>query len=221
VRFVVFRKDDPKTISQWRRDLCVLATWRTSYSRLLAWSDFVDAISLPWPESLYYEQHSPRWEIITRVIKRFGISAVRGSSTRGWIGGLKGMLAAYRQGYDLIVVPDGPRGPRTKAKPGILQLARATGARIFPVTYGANWKMTVNSWDRLLIPFPFSRVTYVAGQPILVPADASLELMEEKRQELENALLSITALADASFTMTPTTSQVQTALPPHPPRTSA
>jgi len=138
-------------------------------------------------------------EIITRVLKRFGISAVRGSSTRGWMGGLKGMLEAYRQGYDLLVVPDGPRGPRYHAKPGVLQLARATGAPIFPATYGAAWKTTVRSWDRLLIPFPLSRVTYVIGQPIRVPADASANLMEEKRKELENTLLTITAQADESF----------------------
>jgi lysophospholipid acyltransferase (LPLAT)-like uncharacterized protein len=159
-------------------------------------------------------------EIITRVIKRFGINTVRGSSTRGWMGGLKGMLEAHRQGHDLIVVPDGPRGPRYKAKSGILQLARATGASIFPVTYGAAWKATVKSWDRLLIPFPFSRVTYVAGLPIKVPADASPELMEEKRQELENALLSITEIADASFAAPPTATQTQSSLPKRLPRIS-
>ena len=142
-------------------------------------------------------------EISTRVIKRFGVSVVRGSSTRGWMGGLKGMIAAYRQGYDLLVVPDGPRGPRCQAKSGVLQLARATGAPVFPVTYGAKWKATVKSWDRLLIPFPFSRITYVVGQPILVPADAPPELMETKRQELEHTLTAITAIADASFTAAP------------------
>ena len=159
-------------------------------------------------------------EIITRVIKRFGISAVRGSSTRGWMGGLKGMLEAYRQGHDLIVVPDGPRGPRYKAKPGVLQLARATGAPIFPVTYSARWKVTINSWDRLLIPFPLSRVAYVAGQPIVVPPNASPELMEEKRQELENALTSISAFADASFTSPQTRPASQPSTPRHLPRTS-
>lgn len=138
-------------------------------------------------------------EIITRVLERFGISVVRGSSTRGWMGGLKGMLDAYRQGYDLLVVPDGPRGPRYQAKPGVLQLARATGAPIFPATYGAAWKTTVRSWDRLLIPFPLSRVTYVIGKPLRVPADASAELMEEKRKELEETLRTITAQADESF----------------------
>jgi hypothetical protein len=138
-------------------------------------------------------------EIITRVIQRFGVKAVRGSSTRGWMGGLKGMLEAYRQGYDLLVVPDGPRGPRYHVKPGVLQLARATGASVFPVSYGAAWKTTVRSWDRLLIPFPLSRVTYVIGRPIRVPADASPELIEEKRKELEDTLLTITAQADESF----------------------
>jgi hypothetical protein len=158
-------------------------------------------------------------EIITRVIKHFGISAVRGSSTRGWMGGLKGMLEAYQQGHDLIVVPDGPRGPRCKAKPGILQLARTTGAPIFPVTYGAAWKATVKSWDRLLIPFPFSRVIYIAGPAIKVPADASPEIMEEKRQELETTLLSITEIADASFASPQTTTQTQSSMPKRLPRT--
>jgi lysophospholipid acyltransferase (LPLAT)-like uncharacterized protein len=138
-------------------------------------------------------------EIITRVIKRFGITAIRGSSTRGWLGGLKGMLEAYRQGYDLIVVPDGPRGPRYQAKPGVLQLARVTGAPIFPVSYGAAWKITVPSWDRLIIPLPLSRVLYVVGQPIRVPADASAELMEEKRKELERSLRTLTTQADEPF----------------------
>ena len=138
-------------------------------------------------------------EIITRVLKHFGVRAVRGSSTRGWMSGLKGMLEAYRQGYDLLVVPDGPRGPRHQAKPGVLQLARATGAPIFPVTYGAARRTTARSWDRLLSPFPLSRVLYVIGRPIRVPTDASPELMEEKRKELEDTLLTITAQADESF----------------------
>lgn len=138
-------------------------------------------------------------EIISRVIQHFGIVSVRGSSTRGWIGGLKGMIEAYQYGYDLIIVPDGPRGPRYQAKPGVLQLARATGAPVYPVTYGAAWHTTIGSWDRLLVPFPFSRVAYIVGQPISVPADASADLMEAKRQELEMSLQTITAQADASF----------------------
>ena len=139
-------------------------------------------------------------EIISRVIKRFKIISVRGSSTRGWVAGLKGMVEAYQAGYDLIIVPDGPRGPRYQAKPGVLQLARATGAAVYPVTYGAAWKTTIGSWDRLLIPFPFSKIVYIAGQPVRVPADASAELMETKRRELECNLRQITTQADTYFT---------------------
>jgi len=138
-------------------------------------------------------------EIITRILRRFGVTAVRGSSTRGWMGGLKGMLDAYQQGHDLLVVPDGPRGPRYQAKSGVIQLARATGAAIFPATYSAAWKTTVKSWDRLLIPFPFSRVLYVVGSPIFVPRDATNEEIEAKRQELETALTTITTQVDNFF----------------------
>jgi lysophospholipid acyltransferase (LPLAT)-like uncharacterized protein len=138
-------------------------------------------------------------EIITRVIRRFGISAVRGSSTRGWMGGLKGMLDAYRQGYDLVVIPDGPRGPRCQAKSGVIQLARATGAAIFPVTYSAAWKIAIGSWDRLLVPFPFSRVLYVVGSPIRVPANATKEVVEENRRHLEAELNKISSQADSYF----------------------
>ncbi len=136
-------------------------------------------------------------EISTRVLKRFGIATVRGSSSRGWVGGLKGMAAAYRLGYDLIVVPDGPRGPCQRAKSGVLQLARVTGAPVYPTTYSAAWHTSIGSWDRLMLPFPFSRVVYVVGEPISVPADTTPEQMEQKRQELETCLCTITEQADA------------------------
>ncbi len=138
-------------------------------------------------------------EITTRVLKRFGIDAVRGSSSRGWVGGLKGMVEAYRLGYDLIVVPDGPRGPDQHAKSGVLQLARATGAPVYPTTYSAAWHTRIGSWDRLMIPFPFSRVVYMVGSPISVPADTTPAQLEQKRQELEERLRTITEQADAYF----------------------
>ena len=138
-------------------------------------------------------------EIITRVLKRFGIAAVRGSSSRGWVSGLKGLIEAYRLGYDLIVVPDGPRGPCQQAKSGVLQLARATGAPVYPTAYSAAWHIRIGSWDRLMIPFPFSRVVYVVGSPIFVPAETTPAQLEQKRQELEERLRTITGQADTYF----------------------
>jgi lysophospholipid acyltransferase (LPLAT)-like uncharacterized protein len=157
-------------------------------------------------------------EIITRVLQRFGVNAVRGSSTRGWMSGLKGMLDAYQQGHDLLVVPDGPRGPCYQAKSGVIQLARATGAPIFPAAYSAAWKTTVGSWDRLLIPFPFSRVLYVVGEPIYVPREATNEEIEAKRQELETTLVTITTQADAYFAGQPIPVGEAVTPKPFPPR---
>jgi len=184
----------------------LFAGWERGEQVILAfWHNRMLLMPFPYrgPKACIMNSSHRDGEIISRVIRRFGIISVRGSSTRGWVSGLKGMVEAYQQGYDLIIVPDGPRGPRYQAKPGVLQLARSTGARVYPVTYGAAWKTHIGSWDRLIIPFPFSKVCYVVGQPLSVPADASPDLMEEKRQELEHTLQTITAqadaLADASF----------------------
>ncbi|MDG1957279.1 MAG: lysophospholipid acyltransferase family protein [Candidatus Binatia bacterium] len=135
--------------------------------------------------------------LVSRAIERLGIEVVHGSSTRGWVGGLKGLLAAHERGLDIVVVPDGPKGPRCKAKPGILQLARATGAPIYPVGYSAtSFGFLSRSWDRLLLPKPLSHVHYVAGDCVRVPAAASAAEMEEARRLLEARLVGVAARAD-------------------------
>lgn len=138
-------------------------------------------------------------EIVTRVMERFGILSVRGSSSRGWTHGLKGLVNSHGQGYDLIVVPDGPRGPSRRAKTGALQIARVTGAPVYPTAYSARWHFTINSWDKLMIPLPFSRVVFVVGRPIYVPTDADSSQMAEKRRQLEIALSAATKEADSHF----------------------
>src|SRR5206468_2108301 len=76
-------------------------------------------------------------EIAAQAMRHLGIRAVRGSATRGWLGGLRGLLAARARGEDIVIVPDGPRGPRHEAKDGALQLARATGLPLVVVGGGA------------------------------------------------------------------------------------
>ena len=135
--------------------------------------------------------------LVSRAIERLGIEVVHGSSTRGWVGGLKGLLAAHARGLDIVVVPDGPKGPRCKAKPGVLQLARATGAPIYPIGYSASrFTFLSRSWDRLLIPKPFARLYYVAGDAVGVPAAATAEELESARSLLEQRLTQATARAD-------------------------
>ncbi len=76
-------------------------------------------------------------EFIARTIKGFGIESVRGSSTRGWVTGIKGLLKSIKNGRDAAITPDGPKGPGMKAQMGVIQIARATGLPIVPVTFNA------------------------------------------------------------------------------------
>lgn len=79
-------------------------------------------------------------EIIARIIARFGHEAVRGSSTRGGAGALRALIKLGRSGKDLVVTPDGPKGPRQIAKLGVIQLAKATGLPIVPLAFACSKK---------------------------------------------------------------------------------
>jgi len=136
-------------------------------------------------------------EIATRALARWGIRSVRGSATRGGAAGFLQLVNAYRDGYNLAIVPDGPRGPRYTAKPGVIHLARATGAPIIPVTYDATRKRQLRSWDRLIIPLPFAQVHFIAGEPLVVPRHADDDEVERLRLDLEGRLKTITATAEA------------------------
>jgi len=135
-------------------------------------------------------------ELITRTVRHFGLETVRGSSTRGGIAGIKGLARALQEGYDVAIAPDGPRGPRCKVQPGVIQLARITGFPVFPFTFSAFPRKVLSSWDHFLIPYPFSRGVFVFGEPISVDRAATAEEIEAKTVLLEKRLQEITEMAD-------------------------
>jgi lysophospholipid acyltransferase (LPLAT)-like uncharacterized protein len=135
-------------------------------------------------------------ELITRTVRHFGLETVRGSSTRGGIAGMKGLARALQEGYDVVIAPDGPRGPRYKVQPGVIQLARITGFPVFPFTFSAFPRKVLQSWDRFLIPYPFSRGVFVFGEPISVDRTATDEEIKAKTLLLEQRLQEITEMAD-------------------------
>ena len=110
-------------------------------------------------------------EVAAQAMRHLGIRAVRGSATRGWLGALRGLLAARARGEDIAIVPDGPRGPRHEAKDGAVQLARATGLPLLVVGVAASPARRLGSWDRLQVPRPFARVALVLNAPVVLPAD--------------------------------------------------
>ncbi|MBI5379185.1 MAG: lysophospholipid acyltransferase family protein [Nitrospirae bacterium] len=94
-------------------------------------------------------------ELLSRTVRRFGIQAVRGSTTRGGASGLRQLARAYRSGSDLGIAPDGPRGPREVVQRGIIEVARLTGAPILPVSFGALKKKSSTRGTLLSSPIPF------------------------------------------------------------------
>lgn len=138
--------------------------------------------------------------LISRAIERLGVEVVHGSSSRGWVGGLKGLLGAAQRGRDLVVVPDGPRGPRCKAKSGVIQLARSTGLPIYPTATAATpHRILEKSWDWLMIPLPGAQIVYAVEEPVRVPSDATPEQMDAALAELEQKLNRATERADEAL----------------------
>ncbi|MEE2690815.1 MAG: lysophospholipid acyltransferase family protein [Pseudomonadota bacterium] len=150
-------------------------------------------------------------EIVVNAAKRFGVEFIRGSAANPKKAGkdkkggpaLVQMIGALREGHVVGVNPDGPRGPREVAHIGVIRLAQFSGAPILPGAYSMTRGRFLGTWDRFFLPLPFSRGCFIALAPISVPADASPELMQEKRLELERALNEATRLADARAGQSP------------------
>jgi lysophospholipid acyltransferase (LPLAT)-like uncharacterized protein len=127
-------------------------------------------------------------ELITRTLELFGFHAVRGSSSRGGREGLLGLRRVLDAGTPAIFTADGPRGPIYKSKPGPVKLAQLTGAPIGAFHLQPERCWTVRSWDRFLVPRPFSRIAVSWGRWTQVPEDLPVDELEMKRMEVDLAL---------------------------------
>ena len=141
--------------------------------------------------------------LIAGVLQRFGIDAVRGSSERsdgerrrGGAAASLALLRLLKQGRNVGLTPDGPRGPRMRLAPGVVSLARLSGAPIVPVAFASNRRYLFNSWDRFHLALPFSRIVFVFGEPITVPRKISDTERTAWRQRIETAISEVTAQAD-------------------------
>jgi len=138
-------------------------------------------------------------EIQAGIISRFGFGVVRGSSKRKGERALLGLVSALRNGKSIALAVDGPRGPIYEVKQGITYLAGKLGKPIVPVVMSAkrSWVLE-KTWDKYVLPKPFSECVIMYGEPIIVSGTGEEEL-ENKRKELTAALNTIMARADASF----------------------
>ena len=133
-----------------------------------------------------------------RIIRKFGFVKVRGSSSRGAVRALLGMRRELEQGWAVAFTIDGPRGPRFVAKPGPVLLARATGVPMVAFHIAVDKAWILNTWDRSMIPKPFSRVLMRVSPGITVPADADDFQKERFHGELQAGLERVREFAEAN-----------------------
>ncbi|MDL1967150.1 MAG: lysophospholipid acyltransferase family protein [Deltaproteobacteria bacterium] len=139
-------------------------------------------------------------EFVARILKRQGHEAFRGSTTKGGIKALskliKNIKKKQRPG---LIIPDGPQGPKFKVKLGIIILARETGRPILPFSYSAKRIKVFASWDRFILPYPFTTCLGIYGNPFFVPRDAGKDDLMRYRALLEKELNGLTKEADSCF----------------------
>jgi len=134
-------------------------------------------------------------EWIARIVRNFGFTSVRGSATRGGIKGLLGTKREIEQGWTVAFTIDGPKGPRHVAKPGPVLLSSATGAPMATFYVAVEKAWVLKSWDRCLIPKPFSRALMRMGKKISVPEGGD---REQYLAQLQASLEAVRAFAETN-----------------------
>jgi len=209
----------PRGFTRWQRVQILLATWIGYFALLLigrslrwetfGWGNWESARQMG--KGLVYtcwhrEIFAGSWfwrkrgivvmasqnfdgEYITRILQKHGYGAARGSSSRGGGKALAEMIQCLRQGLDAVLTIDGPRGPRFVAKPGSVQLAKATGAAILCFHAAVRHAFVFRkSWDLTEFPFPFTRAAMFVAPPIFIPQDANRAEQARKLQQVQSTL---------------------------------
>lgn len=138
-------------------------------------------------------------EIAAQIMARWGYKILRGSGSHTMVGAWKQMIRELNNSGEVIIVPDGPRGPNRVHKLGGLKLARETGAFCVPFSFSADRKKVLNSWDRFQMFRPFSKVVVMFGTPFTIAEDADSEELEKERLRAEKLLTELDEKADHYF----------------------
>jgi lysophospholipid acyltransferase (LPLAT)-like uncharacterized protein len=173
-----------------RRDpgLYILAFWHSRFVLM--------PYCYPGPRIVVLSSQHRDAEALVRILRKFRIEQARGSSTSGGATGMRQVLRKVKEGCDVGLTPDGPRGPKRRVQPGVVAIGRFTGLPIIPVTFSASPARRLGTWDGTLLPKFFSKGIFVYGNPVVVPRDADDAAQEGKRLELERELDRITDMAD-------------------------
>ncbi|MFQ5467409.1 MAG: lysophospholipid acyltransferase family protein [Kiloniellaceae bacterium] len=137
--------------------------------------------------------------LISRAAARLGVATVAGSSKRGGVAALRAIERALAAGGIVGITPDGPRGPRMRAKAGAIKAAQISGMPVVPISGAVSRCRILRTWDRFCLSLPFARGAIYWGEPIEIPRAADPAAQERARDLLERRLNDLTARADRHF----------------------
>ena len=135
-------------------------------------------------------------DLLAKLARLMGYSVIRGSTFKKAVPAARSLIRVLRDGQRIIIIADGSRGPRCVAQSGSVQLAGITRLPLFPMTFSAKKKVALNTWDKFILPLPFTRCSINFGSPIYLTSRTSEELVEEKRLELEKQLNQLSSECD-------------------------
>jgi lysophospholipid acyltransferase (LPLAT)-like uncharacterized protein len=180
--------EDPHGVVAFVRDQPVIfAIW---HNRLLMLPRVFDP-SFPTRQSYGLISASRDGDLIARFIESSGYGTIRGSSSRKGVIALRQLVDTLAADGNVLVTPDGPRGPVYHASQGIVFLAQKSGAPVVPIhmEYSSCWRL--KSWDRFVVPWPFAKLRAIFGAPLIIPSIESPEQFEIERLRLQNAMMSL------------------------------
>ena len=134
-------------------------------------------------------------DIQNEVFTRMGYQTIRGSTGRGGVRAALQGVKALKAGGTMAITPDGPRGPSGIVQGGVMLMAQKSGAALVPVGLSAKKAIYIRSWDKYMLPYPFSKARMVFGEPLVIPEGADDAAVEEVRLKLESEINRLEAIA--------------------------
>lgn len=161
------------------------------------WHETLPMMPLLWQEARKQGMVRPGAALVSRhrdgqmiggIIRKLGIELVSGSSSKGGVASMQELIKHLRNGMNIGITPDGPRGPARRAAAGVAALAGLSGARILPCGLASTRFFVIKkSWDKMRVPLPFGRMVLVCGAPVTVPREGWREALPEIEATLNAA----------------------------------
>jgi lysophospholipid acyltransferase (LPLAT)-like uncharacterized protein len=180
-------QDPDEVVAFVRNRPVIFAIW---HNRLLMLPRVFDPC-FPTRQSFGLISASGDGDLIAIFIERSGYGTIRGSSSRKGVIALRQLVETLAAGGNVLVTPDGPRGPVYQASQGVVFLAQKSGAPVVPIhmEYSSSWRL--KSWDRFVVPRPFATLRAIFGAPIQIPPIENADQFEAERLRLQNAMMSL------------------------------